>query len=86
MSQETAFRDVVDELCSRGSRFAREAYVFVVAALGETVRQLPAGNLHHLSVDGLHGTRRQTRDRSDVGQIFIGPREMKEYIGDSFNA
>jgi len=41
MSQETLFRDAVDELRSRGSRFAREAYVFVVAALGETVRQLP---------------------------------------------
>jgi uncharacterized repeat protein (TIGR04138 family) len=47
MSQETAFRDVVDELRSRGSRFAREAYVFVVAALGETVRQLPADRLAH---------------------------------------
>jgi len=45
MSQETAFRDAVDELRSRGSRFAREAYVFVVAALGETVRALPADRL-----------------------------------------
>jgi uncharacterized repeat protein (TIGR04138 family) len=42
MSQETKFRDAVDELRARGSRFAREAYVFVVAALGETVRALPA--------------------------------------------
>jgi uncharacterized repeat protein (TIGR04138 family) len=41
MSQETKFRDAVDELRARGSRFAREAYVFVVAALGETVRALP---------------------------------------------
>ena len=45
MSQETAFRDAVDELRSKGSRFAREAYVFVVAALGETVRALPADRL-----------------------------------------
>jgi len=45
MSQETLFRDAVDELRSRGSRFAREAYVFVVAALGETVRQLPVERL-----------------------------------------
>jgi uncharacterized repeat protein (TIGR04138 family) len=45
MSQETMFRDAVDELRSRGSRFAREAYVFVVAALGETVRALPAERL-----------------------------------------
>ena len=42
MSQEIKFRDAVDELRARGSRFAREAYVFVVAALGETVRALPA--------------------------------------------
>src|SRR5262245_41057587 len=42
MSQETVFRDAVDELRARGSRFAREAYVFVVAALGETVRKLPS--------------------------------------------
>lgn len=45
MSQETVFRDAVDELRSRGSRYAREAYVFVVAALGETVRGLPAERL-----------------------------------------
>ena len=45
MSQETMFRDAVDELRARGSRFAREAYVFVVAALGETVRALPAARL-----------------------------------------
>src|SRR5262245_1370678 len=41
MSQEMLFRDAVDELRARGSRFAREAYLFVVAALGETVRLLP---------------------------------------------
>jgi uncharacterized repeat protein (TIGR04138 family) len=45
MSQETLFRDAVDELRARGSRYAREAYVFVVAALGETVRQLPEERL-----------------------------------------
>jgi uncharacterized repeat protein (TIGR04138 family) len=45
MSQETLFRDAIDELRERGSRFAREAYVFVVAALGETVRELPADRL-----------------------------------------
>lgn len=45
MSQETLFRDVVDALRARGSRYAREAYVFVVAALGETVRALPAERL-----------------------------------------
>ena len=41
MGPETVFRDAVDDLRSRGSHYAREAYVFVVAALGETVRQLP---------------------------------------------
>ena len=45
MSQETPFHDVVDELRSRGSRFAREAYAFVVAALNETVRALPPERL-----------------------------------------
>jgi uncharacterized repeat protein (TIGR04138 family) len=45
MSQETMFRDAVDLLRERGSRFAREAYVFVVAALGEIVRALPAERL-----------------------------------------
>src|SRR5258707_5433879 len=45
MSQETMFRDAVDALRARGSRFAREAYVFVVAALGETVRALPPERL-----------------------------------------
>ncbi len=45
MSQETLFRDAVDKLRARGSRFAREAYVFVVAALGETVRALPPERL-----------------------------------------
>ncbi len=45
MSQETLFRDAIDELRERGSHFAREAYVFVVAALGETVRTLPADRL-----------------------------------------
>jgi uncharacterized repeat protein (TIGR04138 family) len=41
MSQETLFRDAVDALRERNARYAREAYVFVVAALGETVRALP---------------------------------------------
>lgn len=45
MSQETMFRDAVDDLRARGGRYAREAYVFVVAALGETVRALPAERL-----------------------------------------
>ena len=45
MSQETLFRDAVDELRARGSRFARESYVFLVSALGETVRALPADRL-----------------------------------------
>ena len=42
MSQETLFRDAVDDLRERGGRFAREAYVFLVGALGETVRALPS--------------------------------------------
>ena len=44
-SHETVFQDAVDDLRERGSRYAREAYVFIVAALGETVRGLPAERL-----------------------------------------
>jgi uncharacterized repeat protein (TIGR04138 family) len=42
MSQETLIRDAVDELRAQGGRFAREAYLFVVAALGTTVHALPS--------------------------------------------
>ena len=68
MSQETLFRDAVDALRERGARYAREAYVFVVAALGETVRALPAERLadaerRHLSgqelTDGVIRTARE---------------------------
>lgn len=45
MSQEMLFRDAVDELRERGAPYAREAYVFLVGALGETVRSLPAERL-----------------------------------------
>ena|ERR1041385_2160345 len=45
MSQETVFRDAIDALRAQGGRFAREAYVFVVAVLGEVVRGLPASRL-----------------------------------------
>src|SRR5262249_41543345 len=45
MSQETMFRDAVDALRARGSRYSREAYVFGRAARGETVRALPAERL-----------------------------------------
>ncbi len=55
MSQETLFRDAVDELRARGGRFAREAYVFVVAALGETVRTLPPERLADIERRHLSG-------------------------------
>ena len=45
MSQEMLFRDAVDELRERGAPYAREAYVFLVGALGETVRALPEERL-----------------------------------------
>ena len=45
MSQETVFRDAIDALRAGGSRYAREAYVFIVAALGETARALPEERL-----------------------------------------
>lgn len=41
MSGETTFWDTVDALREARRRYAREAYGFVVAALGETVQGLP---------------------------------------------
>lgn len=41
MSGETTFWDTVDALRETHPRYAREAYGFVVGALGETVRALP---------------------------------------------
>ena len=41
MSEETTFWDAVDALRARRGRYAREAYGFVVNALGVTVRALP---------------------------------------------
>jgi uncharacterized repeat protein (TIGR04138 family) len=42
VSGETTFWDTVDALRESHRRYAREAYGFVVGALGETVRALPA--------------------------------------------
>jgi uncharacterized repeat protein (TIGR04138 family) len=68
MSGETAFWDAVDALRERRGRYAREAYGFVVAALGATVRTLPAERLarpetRHLSGgELLAGVARTARD------------------------
>ena len=53
-TDEVGFWEAVDEIRSRDGRFRREAYGFVMAALGATVQALPAerrGNLatRHLS-------------------------------------
>ena len=45
MSGETTFWDTVDELRAAHARYAREAYGFVVAALGVTVQALPPERL-----------------------------------------
>jgi uncharacterized repeat protein (TIGR04138 family) len=42
MNGDTAFWDAVDALRAQRRRYAREAYGFVVAALGATVQALPA--------------------------------------------
>ena len=54
MNGDTAFWDAVDALRSQRRRYAREAYGFVVAALGATVQSLPEQRrddpaLRHLS-------------------------------------
>jgi uncharacterized repeat protein (TIGR04138 family) len=60
-SPEMLLHDAVDDLRERGSRYAREAYLFVVASLGHTVQHLPAERLadpqlRHLSGQELvHG-------------------------------
>jgi uncharacterized repeat protein (TIGR04138 family) len=41
MNADTAFWDAVDALRAQRRRYAREAYGFVVAALGATVQALP---------------------------------------------
>lgn len=45
MSGETTFWDTVDALRAARARYAREAYGFVVAALGATVQALPPDRL-----------------------------------------
>jgi uncharacterized repeat protein (TIGR04138 family) len=45
MNPETLFQDAVDDLREQGSLYAREAYLFLVGALSETVRALPADRL-----------------------------------------
>ena len=51
---ESSFWDVVENLCTREPRYRREAYGFVVAALGRAVQSLPSARkadpqLRHLS-------------------------------------
>jgi len=68
MSQEMLFRDAVDELRERGGRFSREAYVFLVGALGETVRALPPERL-------ADAERRHLSGRELVGGVIRLARE-----------
>lgn len=72
MSQERMFRDAVDALRERSGRYAREAYVFVVAALGETVRSLPAERLEHPERRHLSG-QELTRGVIRVAREEFGP-------------
>lgn len=41
-ANELTLIDAIDEICERDRRYDRNAYVFVVAALGVTVEALPA--------------------------------------------
>jgi uncharacterized repeat protein (TIGR04138 family) len=66
------FRDAVDALRERSGRYAREAYVFVVAALGETVRSLPAERLEHPERRHLSG-QELTRGVIRVAREEFGP-------------
>ena len=46
MTQELAFWDVVDGIRETDGRYRREAYGFLMAALGVTVQSLPVERLH----------------------------------------
>jgi uncharacterized repeat protein (TIGR04138 family) len=45
VNPERSLVDVIDGIRSNDERYRREAYIFVVAALGATVRALPADRL-----------------------------------------
>lgn len=69
MSSEQGFWEVVDEIRESDPRFRREAYAFLMAALGVTVQALPAERLddparRHLSGrELLDGLTRLARDQ-----------------------
>src|SRR5436190_1686637 len=52
---ETSLWDVIDTLRAADGRYRREAYAFVVAALGVTVQALPAERLNHPELRHLSG-------------------------------
>lgn len=64
---ETSLWDIIDDIRSRDDRYAREAYLFVVAALGASVQELPSERQNdpvrrHLSgPELLHGMVRLAR-------------------------
>jgi uncharacterized repeat protein (TIGR04138 family) len=61
MSAEAAFWDVVDAIRAEDGRFRREAYGFLMAALGSTVQRLPAERLAD-----------PTRRHLSGGELLIG--------------
>lgn len=54
-SPEMLLHDAVDDLREKGSVYAREAYMFLVAALGHTVQSLPASRLADVHLRHLSG-------------------------------
>lgn len=71
-SPQIPLPDAVDVLREQGSRYAREAYLFVVAALGYTVRSLPESRLDDPQARHLSG-QELVRGLIRFARIQFGP-------------
>jgi uncharacterized repeat protein (TIGR04138 family) len=68
---EPSLWDTIDGIRERDGRYAREAYLFVVAALGAVVRRLPPERAHHPERRHLSG-RELLRGVIELGRVEFG--------------